>query len=112
MLANAVATLATSNGALLPSMIGKDPSPPDALALAERAELVRDALTTLPVDYGMLLTARYLDGETVAAIARRERTNEVAVRSKLARARQAFREAFSKYDSTHVHSKENKHESS
>ena len=58
--------------------------------------MVRAALTELPADYEMLLTARYLDGETVALIAQRERSNEVAIRSKLARAQQAFRAAFSK----------------
>jgi RNA polymerase sigma-70 factor, ECF subfamily len=45
----------------------------------------------------MLLTARYLDGESVALIAGREHSSEVAVRSRLARARQAFRAAFGKY---------------
>ena len=73
------------------------PSPSESLATAELAELVRAALTTLPADYAWLLTARYLDGETVAVIAVRERATEVAVRSKLARARQAFREAFGNY---------------
>jgi RNA polymerase sigma-70 factor, ECF subfamily len=69
-------------------------APVDALELAELRSLVRAVLTTLPADYALLLTARYLDGDTVAAIAERDRASEVAVRSKLARARQAFREAF------------------
>ncbi len=66
----------------------------EALAAGELAALVRATLTELPADYEMLLTAKYLDGESVEAIAARERTTDGAVRSKLARARQAFREAF------------------
>ena len=102
-LTKASAALAASNGQL---------PLPDALVAAELAMLVRAALIDLPVDYGMLLTARYLDGETVAAIAVRERCNEVAVRSRLARARQAFRQAFAQYDHDTSAAKEAKHESS
>src|ERR1022692_1895632 len=76
------------------AVAGQEPGPPDALAAAEQATLVRAALTALPAEYALLLIARYLDGEAVALIAVRERCTEVAVRSKLARARQAFREAF------------------
>ena len=53
--------LAASNGELLHWLEGKEPSPPAALATAELATLVRAALTELPADYEMLLTARYLD---------------------------------------------------
>jgi RNA polymerase sigma-70 factor (ECF subfamily) len=96
-LARAVAWLASSNGHVLGWLDGKEPSPPEALASAELATLVRDTLAGLPIDYGMLLTSRYLDGDTVAMIAAREHSTEVAVRSKLARARQAFRDAFGQY---------------
>ena len=96
-LTKACASLAASNGQLLHWLEGKTPSPPDTLVATELATLVRTALTELPADYAMLLTARYLDGDTVTLIALRERTTEVALRSKLARARQAFREVFSKY---------------
>jgi RNA polymerase sigma-70 factor (ECF subfamily) len=70
------------------------PSPPEAAALAELTVRVRATLAELSAEHAMLLTARYLDGESVNDIAVRERTTEVALRSKLARARQAFREAF------------------
>jgi len=70
--------------------------PTDPLEAAELAVLVRATLVELPADYELLLTAKYLDGESVDAIAARERCTPVAVRSKLARARQAFREAFEK----------------
>jgi RNA polymerase sigma-70 factor, ECF subfamily len=86
--------LAATDGQLLSWLEGKEPTPTAALAAVELATLVRAALTDLPADYGMLLTARYLDGDTVTLIAQRERSTEVAVRSKLARARQAFRNAF------------------
>ncbi len=66
----------------------------DTLDADERAALVRATLAELPADYETLLTAKYLDGDPVEAIAAREQTTGVAVRSKLARARQAFREAF------------------
>ena len=89
-LTQAVAALAANSGEPL------EASAPDALAAAELATLVRAALATLSAEHGLLLAARYLDGETVASIAARERSTEVAVRSMLARARQAFREAFSK----------------
>jgi RNA polymerase sigma-70 factor (ECF subfamily) len=39
-----------------------------------------------------VLTAKYLDGESVENIANRERSTVTAVRSRLARARQAFRQ--------------------
>src|SRR5436853_642660 len=71
-----------------------DPQAERVWPAAERAELVRAALAELSADHALLLTAHYLDGEPVALIAARERSNEVAVRSKLARARKAFRDAF------------------
>ncbi len=77
---------AACNGQLLQWLEGKEPSPPTALAAAELAALVRAALGKVPADYALLLTARYLDGETVTQIALRERASEVAVRSRLARA--------------------------
>jgi RNA polymerase sigma-70 factor (ECF subfamily) len=74
------------------------PDASDPLLALEAAALVRVTLTELPVEYEALLTAKYLDGEPVDRIAVRERSTEVAVRSKLARARQAFREAYAKHD--------------
>jgi RNA polymerase sigma-70 factor, ECF subfamily len=96
-LTKASAWLAASNGELLHWLEGKEPSLPAVLAAAELATLVRATLSALPADYGMLLTARYLEGETVAQISVRERSTETAVRSRLARARTAFREAFGVY---------------
>ena len=70
--------------------------PPDVLASAELATLVRATLTTLSEDHGSLLAARYLDDVTVEQIADREKCSSTAVRSRLARARQAFREKFAR----------------
>ena len=74
------------------------PDAADPLLAREAAALVRATLTELPAEYEALLTAKYLDGEPVDRIAARERSTEVAVRSKLARARQAFREAYARHD--------------
>ena len=74
----------------------REPSPGEALAAAELAVAVRAILAELPLDYEALLTAKYLDGASVEQIADLEDCSATAVRSKLARARQAFREAFVK----------------
>ena len=88
----------TCNGSVLRYLDGRESTlPEDALASAEIAMLVRVTLMELPEEYGMLLTAKYLDGLAVDEIARQMRSTATAVRSKLARARQAFREAFGKY---------------
>jgi RNA polymerase sigma-70 factor (ECF subfamily) len=75
---------------------GSDPTQATALETAEIAAMVRCTLAELPGDYDSLLTAKYLDGEAVELIAGRERLTETAVRSKLARAREAFKRAFVK----------------
>lgn len=86
--------LAASGGRLARWLDGTDPAPADLLESTELALFVRITLTELPGDYESLLTAKYLDGESVAEIALREHMTETAVRSKLARAREAFRQAF------------------
>jgi RNA polymerase sigma-70 factor (ECF subfamily) len=84
--------LASRNGPVLRCLEGSDAAPPDVLAAAELATLVRATLTELPDEYESVLTAKYLDGESVEHIARQERSTVTAVRSRLARARQAFRQ--------------------
>ena len=76
---------------------GRDPAPPVALAAAEQAEAVRDVLAELPKDYRSLLVAKYCDDASVEVIARAEDSSAGAIRSKLARARRAFREIFAKW---------------
>lgn len=93
-LRQAEAWLAACNGELLGN---REEAPPELLEAAELATLVRVTLTELPADYESLLTAKYLEGASVETIASQEQSTSTAVRSKLARARQAFREAFEKY---------------
>jgi RNA polymerase sigma-70 factor (ECF subfamily) len=68
--------------------------PADPLEAAELAESVRSALRELPADYESLLTAKYLDAASIDDLAARDGSTPGAVRSKLARAREAFRRAF------------------
>ena len=77
-------------------LAGRVPAPGEALASAETAGLVRVALAQLPEDYHTLLTAKYCDGASAAEIAAADGCSTEAVRSKLARARRAFREAFAR----------------
>jgi RNA polymerase sigma-70 factor (ECF subfamily) len=89
--------LAARNGQVLRGLQGESAAPPELLAAAELATLVRATLTELPAEYETLLTAKYLDGVSVDDIAARERSTAVAVRSRLARARQAFRQLLMRY---------------
>lgn len=68
-----------------------DANPLDMAALSEQASIVREALLELPDEYALLLSAKYFDEVSVELLAADTRSSETAVRSKLARARQAFR---------------------
>ncbi len=68
--------------------------PLDELLARESADLVRLTLLELPEEYGRMLAAKYLLGASLEDIARAERLSPVAARSKLARAREAFRVGF------------------
>ena len=70
--------------------------PPDILESQELAILVRLTLNELPGDYQTLLIAKYVDNQRAERIAEQMGSSEVAVRSKLARARKAFRKAYKK----------------
>ena len=74
--------------------------PPDILESQELAVLVRLALSELPGDYQTLLLAKYVDNQPAERIAGQMGCSEVAVRSKLARARKAFRKAFKRITSS------------
>ena len=80
--------------------------PPDILESQELAVLVRLALRELPGDYQTLLLAKYVDNQPTERIAGKMDCSETAVRSKLARARKAFRKAFNRTS----RSTPNKHE--
>jgi RNA polymerase sigma-70 factor (ECF subfamily) len=79
---------------LLPWLEKKESDPAAALESAELADAVRATLTALPQDYETLLVAKYIDDTSVEQLAEAQRATPVAIRSKLARARQAFRELF------------------
>ncbi|MCX7419048.1 MAG: sigma-70 family RNA polymerase sigma factor [Planctomycetia bacterium] len=69
-------------------------NPLEVAALSEQASVVREVLLDLPDEYALLLSAKYFDEISVEQLAADTRSSEVAVRSKLARARQAFRGVF------------------
>jgi RNA polymerase sigma-70 factor (ECF subfamily) len=72
------------------------PGPGEMAMQSELAGLVRAVLTELPVDYEILLTAKYFDGMSIEELVVQEDCSATAVRSKLARARRTFRDAFCK----------------
>lgn len=90
----AVEWLASSGTGPASWLESRDLPPDEVLASAELANVVRAALAELPADYQHLLIAKYLDGQSVEEICTAEKTTAEAVRSKLARARRAFKEAF------------------
>jgi RNA polymerase sigma-70 factor (ECF subfamily) len=88
--------LALENGRLQKWMDGQETSPIDDLETRELAGLVRAVLNDLPAEQSDLLIGKYLDALPVAQLARQKRCSEVALRSRLARARTEFREAFAR----------------
>jgi RNA polymerase sigma-70 factor, ECF subfamily len=89
-------SLAALGQAMVQQIESPAPGPGDVLAQSEMAGLVRTVLTELPVDYETLLAAKYFHGVSVEDLAGQEESSATAVRSKLARARRAFRVAFLK----------------
>lgn len=77
--------------------LGRDDEPPvgreDPISV-EKAERVATALAELPDHYEAVLRAKYLDRQGVEEIATARGNTVKAVESLLARARQAFREAY------------------
>jgi RNA polymerase sigma-70 factor (ECF subfamily) len=60
----------------------------------ELADLVRRVLAELPADYAALLTGKYLDDQSLEALAAQWGGSAEAIKSKLARARREFRSKF------------------
>ncbi len=87
---------AQSHRQILHWLASQEQSPTDTLDSAELAAMVRSVLSELPIEYETVLTAKYLDCDSVEQIAGAERCSVTAVRSRLARARQAFRHIFLK----------------
>lgn len=76
------------------TMLSNLEAPVNLLASRELGDLVRHCLTRLDAEYRVLLLAKYLDEVPVDTLAGQLACSPVAVRSKLARARKAFRREF------------------
>lgn len=76
---------------------GEDPQAGEERAVIEKSERVALSLAALPEHYESVLRAKYLDQLTVAQIAEARGETPKGVESLLARARQAFREAYEKH---------------
>ena len=92
----AAEALRKANGQFIRWMNGGNEAPEDLLEKADLVAVVRAVLVTLPKEYESLLTAKYLDEVSVDQMAHSENRTETAIRSRLARARRAFRDAFEK----------------
>ena len=68
--------------------------PDDVLARKETQELVSVTLANLPQQYQEVLTAKYLENNSLAYIAERRQVSVDSVKSMLRRARSALRETF------------------
>lgn len=75
---------------------GREAEPAELLAEKELAVTVRKVLGILPLEYEMLLVGKYLDELSLEDLAAAEKSSASAIGSKLARARQAFRDEFEK----------------
>lgn len=69
-------------------------APAELLETQELAELVRQCLANLPAEYETLLLGKYVDQLSMKIIAEQLQCSTVAVSSKLARAREAFKREF------------------
>src|SRR5205807_156177 len=76
------------------SLNGVDPATRADTEQRERSERVAHALSRLPERYEQVLRAKYLDGQSVAAVGASWNETPKAVESLLTRARQAFREMY------------------
>ncbi len=87
---------ASLNGRRREMLAGESEAPPERLESQELTTLVRNTLGQLPADYQTLLVAKYMDDAPTARIASEVGISPSAVDSRLARARHAFRRAFTR----------------
>jgi RNA polymerase sigma-70 factor (ECF subfamily) len=90
------ATLAQTFAAM-----AEKPLPGDVLERRETRDLVHMAVANLPEQYRTALTRKYVDGDSLEAVARELGISVDATKSLLARARRAFRDTFAAL-STHL----------
>ena len=70
------------------------PLPGEALEHAEVKHLVNVTIAHLPEPYRVVLARKYVDGDSLETLSRELGLSEDAVKSRLARARRAFRDTF------------------
>jgi RNA polymerase sigma-70 factor (ECF subfamily) len=78
---------------VLEGTAGAGPSPDESLERGERREQVRAVLQSLPDDYRMAMTLRYIDGEDYEAISMQLGLSNGALRGRLNRGMSMLREA-------------------
>jgi RNA polymerase sigma-70 factor (ECF subfamily) len=76
------------------SEVAREPLPEHVLERAETRELVGATLSSLPPEYAEALVQKYVEGRSVAEIAKRRGKGEKAIESLLTRARSAFARVF------------------
>ena len=74
--------------------IAREPLPDRVLERAETRDLVGATLSSLPPEYARALVQKYVEGRTVAQIAKASGKGEKAVESALTRARTSFARVF------------------
>ncbi len=84
-------TLAESHRGVLQHWLDEGTSDKLPMEQSELAEMVRGVLADLPPDYAALLTAKYLEEQSLDDLARARGQSVEALKSKLARARREFR---------------------
>jgi RNA polymerase sigma-70 factor (ECF subfamily) len=98
-LSNADGQLDAGRQQIIQWLENRQSEPSDAIVTAEVSSLVRMTLARLPEQHQTVLIARYVDGTAVDQLARQHECSSTAVRSRLARARRAFRRAFTQTSS-------------
>ena len=68
------------------------PEPESALEQSQASDMLAQALTELPENYGTLLEAKYIEGLAVKEIAERQQMTAKSVESALSRARKALKD--------------------
>jgi len=88
--------LAESEGEIdaILTRIEQEPLPDEVIEARETRDLVGATLSSLPPHYREALSAKYIDGQSVAQVSQRSGRNPKAVESTLHRARQAFSRIF------------------
>src|SRR5262249_7126537 len=74
--------------------IAREPLPDHVVDRAETRDLVGATLSSLPPEYARALVQKYVEGKSVAELARANNKGEKAVESLLTRARTSFARVF------------------